>query len=55
MDGLQSAQKNKDAGVVVVGATNRVRKFVSLRNPSLNLIYSHMIWMMLFFGVSLLG
>jgi SpoVK/Ycf46/Vps4 family AAA+-type ATPase len=24
MDGLQSAQQNRDAGVVVVGATNRV-------------------------------
>ncbi|KIM85875.1 hypothetical protein PILCRDRAFT_328379 [Piloderma croceum F 1598] len=32
MDGLQSAQKNKDAGVVVVGATNRVRKFIFLWN-----------------------
>jgi hypothetical protein len=33
MDGLQSAQKNKDAGVVVVGATNRVCKFIFLWNP----------------------
>jgi hypothetical protein len=24
MDGLQSAQQNRDAGVVVIGATNRV-------------------------------
>ena len=30
MDGLRSAQKNKDTGILVVGATNRVRSLLIL-------------------------
>jgi hypothetical protein len=56
MDGLQSAKKNKDAGIVVVGATNRVRQLtISLKPIDLNFTSSHMIWMTLFFGDSQLG
>ena len=35
MDGLQSAQKNKEAGLVIIGTTNRVRLF-SLSKDSIN-------------------
>lgn len=36
MDGLQSAEKNKDAGVVVVGATNRVCQLGTLLKTTSN-------------------
>ena len=33
MDGLQSSKENKDKGIVVVGATNKVYLFTNFLKP----------------------
>jgi len=55
MDGLQSAKKNKDSGVVIVGATNRVGQLPISVNSLPKPIYSPMIWTTRFFGDSRLA